>query len=106
MTSRSAPSVCLCVPTFRRPAGLRKLLTHVEQLNYPGRLRVIVVDNDPEARAGATIVEESAATFRFPLDSYVEPRRGHTYAYNQAFVLACRSNPAPAFIAVLDDDEF
>lgn len=106
MTERSAPSVCLCVPTFRRPAGLRKLLAQVAQLNYPGNLSVIVVDNDAQTRAGAAVAEEMAPTFRFPLRSYVEPRRGHTYAYDQAFVLACRSTPAPDYVAVLDDDEY
>jgi succinoglycan biosynthesis protein ExoM len=106
MTERSAPSVCLCVPTFRRPAGLRKLLTHIEQLNYAGSLSVIVVDNDADGRAGAAIVEEIAPDFRFPLCSAIEPRRGHTYAYDQAFVMACHSTPTPDFVAVLDDDEF
>jgi succinoglycan biosynthesis protein ExoM len=106
MTEGSAPSVCLCVPTFRRPAGLRKLLTHIERLNYPGGLSVVVVDNDAEARAGAAIAEAAAADFRFPLRCAVEPRRGHTYAYDQAFVMACRSTPTPDFVAVLDDDEF
>jgi succinoglycan biosynthesis protein ExoM len=106
MTERSAPSVCLCVPTFRRPAGLRKLLAHIERLNYAGSLRVIVVDNDAQARAGAAIADEMAENFRFPLRSAIEPRPGHTYAYDQAFVLACRSTPAPDFVAVLDDDEF
>jgi glycosyltransferase involved in cell wall biosynthesis len=106
MTERSAPSVIICVPTFRRPAGLRKLLTHIERLNYPGKLSIIVVDNDSEARAGAAVVERMAANFRFPLRSYVEPRRGHTYAYNSAFAFACRSISAPDFVAVLDDDEF
>jgi len=106
MTERSAPSVCICVPTFRRPAGLRKLLAHIERLNYAGGLSIIVVDNDTEARAGAVVVEETAQNLRFPLRSSVEPRRGHTYAYNRAFVLACRSTLAPDFVAVLDDDEF
>jgi glycosyltransferase involved in cell wall biosynthesis len=50
MTERSAPSVIICVPTFRRPAGLRKLLTHIERLNYPGKVSIVVVDNDSEAR--------------------------------------------------------
>jgi len=106
MTERAMPSVCLCVPTFRRPAGLRKLLTHVEQLDYAGKISVIVVDNDAEARAGAAVAEQMSRQFRFPLISRVEPQRGHTYAYDHAFVAACRMPAAPDFIAVLDDDEY
>lgn len=106
MTERTAASVCLCVPTFRRPAGLRRLLSHVEQLNYPGPVSVIVVDNDAEDRGGAAIVQQAAHEFRFPLSCYVEPQRGHTYAYNHAFAAACRMTPAPDYIAVLDDDEY
>ncbi len=106
MTGISVPSVCLCVPTFRRPDGLRKLLEHVERLNYAGRVEIVVVDNDAEARDGATVVESISSTFRFRLTYIVEPRRGHTYAYNQAFAAACRAVPAPDYIAVLDDDEY
>jgi succinoglycan biosynthesis protein ExoM len=106
MTQRPAPYVCLCVPTFRRPNGLRKLLSHVEHLTYDGQVRVIVVDNDGETRAGAAIVEQLSPTFRFPLTCYVEPRRGHTYAYDRAFVSACHLLPAPDYVAVLDDDEY
>ena len=36
----------------------------------------------------------------------VEPRRGQTYAYNRAFAHACRTTPAPEYVAVLDDDEY
>jgi succinoglycan biosynthesis protein ExoM len=106
MSECSTPHVRLCVPTCRRPDGLRKLLTHVERLTYAGRLEVIVVDNDGELRAGATIVETISPAFRFPLTCIVEPRRGHTYAYNRAFVTACRASPAPDYVAVLDDDEY
>jgi len=106
MTDRSAPSVCLCIPTFRRPEGLRKLLTHVAQQNYAGKLSIVVVDNDAEAQAGLAVVEKLSPDFRFPLAGYLEPRRGHTYAYDSAFVIACRSDPAPDYVAVLDDDEY
>ncbi len=106
MTERSPPSVRLCVPTFRRPDGLRKLLAHIGQLNYAGRLEIIVVDNDAEVRAGAAVVEDISRTFRFPLTCIIEPRRGHTYAYNRAFISACRTAPAPDYVAVLDDDEY
>jgi succinoglycan biosynthesis protein ExoM len=102
----TAPSVCLCVPTFCRPHGLRKLLGHVEQLTYAGRLEVIVVDNDAQGHAGAAVIAEAARTFRFPLTCIVEPRRGQTYAYNRAFVNACQAVQSPDYVAVLDDDEY
>jgi glycosyltransferase involved in cell wall biosynthesis len=106
MTERSAPHVCLCVPTYRRPNGLRNLLAHIEQLTYSGPITIVVVDNDAETRAGIAIVEQMSKTFRFPLTAIVEPRRGHTYASNCAFVNACRVTPAPDYVAVLDDDEY
>jgi succinoglycan biosynthesis protein ExoM len=105
-SERRAPSVCLCIPTFRRPTGLRKLLSHVERLNYAGPLSIIVVDNDAERPAGAEVVEQMRPGFRFPLTGRIEARRGHTYAYDHAFVAACRAPEAPEFIAVLDDDEY
>jgi glycosyltransferase involved in cell wall biosynthesis len=106
MTESAAPHVILCVPTFRRPDGLRKLLTHVAHLNYAGALEVVVVDNDADAQEGAAIVREMRQTFRFPLSCVVEPRRGHTHAYNRAFGLACRAVSGPDYVAVLDDDEY
>ena len=54
MTELPAPHVYLCVPTFRRPEGLSKLLTHVERLAYAGPIDVVVVDNDADGRAGAS----------------------------------------------------
>lgn len=104
--SAAAPRVILCVPTCRRPDGLRKLLTHVARLDYAGELEVIVVDNDPDAQEGAKIVRAMQETFRFPLHCVVEPHRGHTYAYNRAFGLACRAAFSPDYVAVLDDDEY
>ena len=78
MTGSSVPSVCLCVPTFRRPDGLRKLLEHVERLNYAGRFEIIVVDNDAEARGGATVVEEYLADISFPAHLHRRaPSRSH-----------------------------
>ena len=100
------PSVILCIPTFRRPDGLQKLLAHVGALTYRGALSVIVIENDAELRAGATVVERMAPTFRFPLTCILEPRRGQTYAYNRGFAAAARALTRPDYIAILDDDEY
>jgi glycosyltransferase involved in cell wall biosynthesis len=106
MSERNWPSVALCIPTFRRPQGLRKLLTHVGQLAYGGRLLVIVVDNDAGEEAGAHVAERMSQDYPFPLAVVVEPRRGQSYAYNRGFRCACRAMPAPDYVAVLDDDEY
>jgi glycosyltransferase involved in cell wall biosynthesis len=106
MREQSRPSVALCIPTFRRPQGLRKLLTHVRELTYGGRLSVVVVDNDAELRAGARTAEEMSQDYPFPLTIMIEPQRGQTYAYNRAFCVACRVTPPPDYVAVLDDDEY
>src|SRR5580698_1867283 len=106
LTEDGAPRVILCVPTFRRPDGLRRLLTYVARLDYAGSLEIIIVDNDADAQQGVAVVGEMAPAFRFPLRCVVEPRRGHTYAYNRAFGLACRAASTPDYVAVLDDDEY
>jgi glycosyltransferase involved in cell wall biosynthesis len=99
------PAVSLCIPTFRRPDGLRTLLSHVAALTYSGPLSVVVVDNDGEQRAGDSVVREMQPGFPFPLLGVVESRPGQTYAYNTGFAAAAR-RPATDYVAVLDDDEF
>jgi hypothetical protein len=105
MSQPIRPAVSLCVPTFRRPDGLRNLLSHVARLDYQGPLSVIVVDNDADQLAGEAVVRAMAPGFPFPLTCVVEPRRGQTYACNTAFAAACRA-PATDYVAVLDDDEY
>jgi succinoglycan biosynthesis protein ExoM len=105
LNPQDRPAVSLCIPTFRRPEGLARLLAHVAELDYRGRLAVIVVDNDREERAGDAVVRAAAPTFPFPLTGIIEPRRGQTYAYNAAFGAASRV-PGTEYVAVLDDDEY
>ena len=106
MTDLSHPAVNLCIPTFRRPEGLRKLLTEVARLDYPGRLGVFVVENDAEGREGAAVVAAMATNFPFSLTCVHEARRGQTFAYNTGFRAASRAVPTPDYVAVLDDDEY
>jgi glycosyltransferase involved in cell wall biosynthesis len=100
------PRVTLCVPTFRRPEGLRRLLAHIARLSYEGPLAVLVIENDADRRAGADVVAQMAGGFTFALDCVIEPQRGQTYAYNRGFATACRAPEPPDFVAVLDDDEY
>lgn len=95
--------VSLCVCTYRRPAGLRRLLHAVARLRTErgAALEVVVVDNDP-AGSAAAVCEEVAAAMPFALRRVEEPRRGISFARNRA---VAEADPASAWIAFLDDDE-
>jgi glycosyltransferase involved in cell wall biosynthesis len=98
------PAVSLCIPTFRGPDGLRKVLAHVAKLDYQGPLSVTVVDNNVNRPASEAIVG-AMPKFPFPLTSIVAPRRGWSYAYNAGFAAASRV-PGTDYVAVLDDDAY
>lgn len=95
--------VAICVPTFRRPAGLRALLGSLEALRPArgvGRVEVVVVDNDPDGSAKATCDDWHGRT---PTIRYVhEPRRGIPQARNAALRAAVGFADLVAFV---DDDE-
>lgn len=94
--------VALCVCTYRRPAGLRRLLHAVSRLRTErvGTLEVVVVDNAPDACA-AEICESLAARMPFALRYVHERRRGISHARNRAVAAAADAD----WIAFLDDDE-
>jgi glycosyltransferase involved in cell wall biosynthesis len=101
-----APSIAICIPTCGRPSGLKKLLGCIANLHYGGRISVIVVENELTARAGEAVVKDASSAYPWPLICEVEKVPGQTYAYNRAFVSACRLVERPDYIAVLDDDEY
>ncbi|HEX2206250.1 MAG TPA: glycosyltransferase family 2 protein [Longimicrobium sp.] len=95
-------NVSLCVCTCRRPVGLRRLLDAVARVRTERvqRLEVVVVDNDPDGSARATV--DAMEGMPFALRYAHEPRRGISFARNRAIAEA---DPASDWIAFLDDDE-
>jgi succinoglycan biosynthesis protein ExoM len=96
--------VDVCVVSYRRPRGLLRLLSGLQQLRLPEPapdLRVVVVDNDPE-RSARPVCQEAQVWLRFPLVYALEKRRGIPQARNAALALALERADAVAF---LDDDE-
>lgn len=92
----------VCVATFRRPALLQVLLESLsgQRLEECISFRVVVVDNDPDESARATL---EALRVRLPylLVYETERRRGISYVRNRA--LECADAD---YIAFVDDDEF
>ena len=94
----------VCVITYRRPEGLLRLLGGIQQqrLHEPApQVRVVVVDNDPEASAEA-ICDEARAWLDFELLYVVEKRRGIPQARNRALSVSLGHAD---FVAFIDDDE-
>jgi succinoglycan biosynthesis protein ExoM len=97
------PVLSICVPTYRRPAGLFALLGALGAQRFadaPPELRVVVVDNDA-GESARVVVEDARAWLRFPIHYVVEKRVGIPQARNAALAAALSSD----WIAFIDDDE-
>lgn len=94
--------VAVCVPTYRRPAGLARLLVSLGRLQRPDgvALRLVVVDNDVAGGARATVDAWSAPAF-LEVRYAVEPRRGVSHVRNTLLELTADCD----FVAFIDDDE-
>ena len=84
----------MVVPTFRRPAALRRCLEHVATLEHPS-FEVIVVDNSDGDEIAHAIADAAGARY------VVEPAPGASLARN-----AGARTARGELVAFLDDDSF
>ncbi|BAZ24756.1 glycosyl transferase family protein [Kalymmatonema gypsitolerans NIES-4073] len=97
--------ISVCVATYQRPEGLKRLLDGINQLTFSKcetpNLEVIVVDNDSTgaARAVCSVKEND---FKGVLKYCIEPTRGISYSRNKALASI---NKDTDFVAFIDDDE-
>ncbi|HEY1837642.1 MAG TPA: glycosyltransferase family 2 protein [Rhizomicrobium sp.] len=100
------PEVTVCIPSFRRPKGLAKLLAALGALETRAAIVVVVADNDSERHEASDLcAETSSKGYRWPLDCVIVPERGIAQARN-ALVERALSAHQGEFIAMLDDDEW
>jgi succinoglycan biosynthesis protein ExoM len=98
--------VAICIATYQRPVLLRQLLDSLAALEFAPHggvdLHVIVVDNDADRTAAAT-VERARAAMPWAVSYLVEPVRNIAGARNRGVTeaLAWDAN----FVAFVDDDE-
>jgi len=97
--------VIVCIPTFRRPNGLERLLSALANLKTETRVSVLVADNDAEGQEGLDVcLKVLARGYRWPLEAFVAPERGIAQARNALAEHALRKRWD--FMAMLDDDEW
>lgn len=96
--------VAVCVLTYQRPEGLKRLIDGLNQLTFqkcePPQVEIIVVDNDSTG-SNYEWCQQISSTLKWTLKYYIEPQRGISYARNKAV----NSAGDVDFIAFIDDDE-
>jgi GT2 family glycosyltransferase len=96
--------VAICVATFRRAEGLRRLIKRLGEPGVtPGNLkaRVIVVNNDATDERPRDVCDDGRRESSMEIEYVVEPRRGISFARNAALDAAARAD----WVAFIDDDE-
>src|ERR1700754_1074790 len=98
-----ADRVALCIPTFKRPKMLVRLLDAVAQLQTTADVSVIVADNDAENHAGMDLCRQMP-NYRWPLKAVIAEKRGIAQVRNVLIEEALKTNAQ--FVAMIDDDEW
>jgi succinoglycan biosynthesis protein ExoM len=97
--------VSICVITYNRPQGLKRLLKGLNKLTFDKvllpQIEVIIVENSTKGIA-QQVIATIKNDFQWPLKTDIEPKRGISYARNKCLSLA---SPETDFIAMVDDDE-
>jgi succinoglycan biosynthesis protein ExoM len=97
-------SVAVCVATYKRPVGLRRLLESLRSQAFVSHQtpdwKIIVVDNDASA-PNQDYINELSAEFPIPILYAVQPKRGIASVRNLAVALSKDVD----YVAFIDDDE-
>jgi succinoglycan biosynthesis protein ExoM len=96
-------SVAICIPTYKRPKMLARLLEAIARLETAADVRVIVADNDAENHAGLDFCN-GLENYRWPLTAVIAHKRGIAQVRNTLIETALKSDAT--FVAMIDDDEW
>jgi len=96
-------SVVICIPTYKRPKSLARLLEAIAALETDAVVRVLVADNDAQDHAGFDLCN-SITTYRWPLTAVIAHKRGIAQVRNTLIEHALQTDAR--FIAMIDDDEW
>jgi len=94
-------TITVAIATKLRPKGLQMLLQALQDIQAPiADVNIAVIDNDP-CKSAHEVVEQIAATSKWPIKYIHESREGIPFARNAAIDAAADSE----FLAFIDDDE-
>jgi succinoglycan biosynthesis protein ExoM len=103
MAEPYASKVIVCIPTFKRPKMLMRLLDAIAALETDADLAVLVADNDAVGHAGWDLCN-ALKHYRWPLVSVIAAKRGIAQVRNTLIEKALTTDAQ--FVAMIDDDEW
>jgi glycosyltransferase involved in cell wall biosynthesis len=98
-----ADTIVICIPTFKRPKMLKRLLDAIAALETQAEVSVLVADNDAQTHAGLDLCHSMTA-YRWPLTAVIAEKRGIAQVRNTLIEQALKTHAG--FIAMIDDDEW
>jgi glycosyltransferase involved in cell wall biosynthesis len=105
MIGEIGPEAIVCIPTFRRPTGLKKTLESLATQVGTKNFAVLVVENDAEKLEGKQVADAVFASRVLTGFCVVEYTQGNCSAINTAFRTALAHFPTADLFLMIDDDE-
>lgn len=101
--------IAICIPTYKRPLFLRKLILSIVDCNLNSSLirdiKILIVDNDSDSSAKDTVGELKVKFIKvMEIMYYNYPVKGLSNVRNELFRRAFLLNPD--FLVLIDDDEY
>lgn len=100
-----APHAVVCIPSFRRPDGLKKTLASLATQQVDFAFAIVVIDNDGVGQQALAVTQNFLAETGMEGHGFVEPQQGNCYAINSAFAKARSLYPSASYFLMIDDDE-
>ncbi|MCS4240900.1 glycosyltransferase involved in cell wall biosynthesis [Rhizobium sp. BIGb0125] len=100
-----APHAVVCIPSFRRPDGLKKTLASLATQQVDFSFAIVVIDNDGVGQEALAVTQSFLADTGMLGQAFVEPQQGNCYAINSAFAKARSLYPSASYFLMIDDDE-
>jgi len=95
----------ICIPSFRRPEGLRRTLASLAAQQTRISFAIVVIDNDAAGRQAEAVASAFFREAGIAGNCTVEERQGNCHAINAAFSGAMTWFPEAEFFLMIDDDE-
>lgn len=104
MVKAMPDKIAICICTYKRPEGLRRLMESLETLQGGFEYTLFVADNDAARHEGFDFIQAHRKQFSYPIVCEMEAGIGISRARNKTLAMAKESGISFDYVAFTDDD--